>query len=95
MKTTLIAIAAAFSFSALAQEPADTKSFEAPLPPQLTAPTVPGEPLPGPKVLPPGECQKYPEVCQARKEELRRKRQACHDNPKNCDDPALKSANKD
>ena len=88
MKTNLIAIAlVAASFSATAQENADVKKFEA-----LTAPTVKGEPLPGPKVVTDETCQRAPEVCKARKEELRRKRQACRDDASNCDDPALKSA---
>jgi len=59
------------------------------LPKELYAPTTPNEPLPGPKVVTKATCEKAPEVCAARKEELRRKRQACRDNAANCSDPAL------
>lgn len=97
MKTTLIPIAmfASLSFGALAQENADVKSFQAPLPPEVTAPTTPSEPLPGPRVVKAGECERAPEICKARKEELRRKQQACKDDRSNCSDPALRSAKRD
>ena len=80
--------------AALAQEAADVKMFEAPLPPALTAPTTPETPLPGPKVVTADTCQHAPEVCKARREELRRKRQACADNPQDCRDPALSGSAK-
>ncbi|HZP13419.1 MAG TPA: hypothetical protein VFB36_13450 [Nevskiaceae bacterium] len=96
MKTNLIAVALfAASLAAAAQENADVKSFQAPLPPELTAPTTKNEPLPGPKVVKAGECDRAPEICKARKEELRRKEQACKDDPSNCSDPALRSAKRD
>ena len=98
MNKTLIAAALIASASAFAQEPADVKSFEevrSSLPPERWAPTTENTRLPGPSVLPEGECSRYPEVCKARKEELRRKRQACRDDASHCDDPALKSAKND
>jgi hypothetical protein len=99
MNTTRIAIALAAALiaptAALAQSEADVKKFEAPLPPELTAPTTPNEPLPGPKVVTAGACDRAPEICKARQEEMRRKRQACRDDASNCNDPALRSAKRD
>jgi hypothetical protein len=95
MNKILIAAALTVSCAAFAQENADIKKFETSLPPELTAPTVKGEPLPGPRVVAEGTCQHAPEVCKARKEEMRRKHQACKDDPSNCSDPALRAAKND
>ncbi len=99
MNTTRISIALAAALilptAVLAQERADVKKFEAPTPPELTAPTTTREPLPGPRVVTEDTCKRAPEICKARKEELRRKQQACKDDRSNCSDPALRSAKRD
>jgi hypothetical protein len=91
---TLAAAVLSAPLLALAQESVEIKRFEEEktLSRDLYAPTTPDEPLPGPKVVTSETCRDAPEVCKARKEELRRKRQACHDNPADCRDPALRAA---
>ncbi len=86
-----VALAAMLSLPliAAAQDSAEISKFETQVPARITAPTTPDSPLPGPRVVTAEKCAHAPEICKARKEEMRRKRQACADTPADCRDPVL------